>query len=75
MKMSFGKYGPKNFPPNGVSIEFINSGYLKWLLEQDFFITDKSKEPLYLDIQEEMNQRDINNDHFEKDKVKLPERF
>jgi hypothetical protein len=68
MKMPFGKYGPKHFPPDGVSIEFINSGYLKWLIDQDFMLKNKD-ETLLLAIEKELKDRDDYNEHFYEDKV------
>jgi len=74
MKLNFGKYGPKNFPPNGISIEFVNSGYLKWLIDEDWFLRDSRNELLCCAIEEELKLRDMNNDHFYQDKVK-PQRL
>lgn len=61
MKLPFGKY--KN-----ISIEFVNSGYLKWLLTQDWFL-EKEKECLA--VEKELKIRDMNNDHFYEDKMKI----
>lgn len=70
MKMPFGKYGPKNFPPNGLDICFINSGYLKWLIEEDWFIM-KQDENLVIAVEKELEEREMGNDHFYEDKVKI----
>lgn len=64
MKMPWGKYGPIKNPPNGVDIAFINSGYLKWLLEQDWFLDDEKNELLILAFEDELKYRDQNNCHF-----------
>ena len=62
MKMSFGKY-------KDVSLEFINSGYFKWLLKQDWFIDGDSD--LLVGIEKEMKIRDQNNAHFYEDKIQV----
>lgn len=62
MKLPFGKY--KN-----VSIEFINSGYLKWLLGEDWF-HDKYSE-IADAVEEEYARRGDNSEHFYEDKVIL----
>lgn len=66
--MLFGKYGPKKFPPNGVDICFINSGYLKWLLEQDWFVEGYDK--LFVAVEEELALRDRSDAHFYDDLVR-----
>jgi hypothetical protein len=68
MKMPFGKYGPEHFPPNGVSLEFIPSGYLKWLIRQDFILKRKD-ESLLVGVEHELGKRDQYNTHFYDDKV------
>jgi len=70
MKMPFGKYGPNKFPPAGVDICFINSGYLKWLLEQDWFIMERDEREA-IAVQKELEMRDMDSSHFYKDKVSL----
>jgi len=62
MRMPFGKY--KN-----VDLVFINSGYLKWLLEQDWFI--EKDNDLVLAVEEELRLRDADGSHFWKDKVRV----
>lgn len=69
MKMTFGKYGPAHFSPNGVSIEFINSGYLKWLMQADWFIMSTKHEDLRCAVEAELVNRDDWDAHFWKDKV------
>ena len=64
MRMPWGKY-------KGVSLEFINSGYFKYLLNQDWFLGKSENELLICAIEEEMNLRDMDNSHFYKDKIKL----
>lgn len=63
MKMPFGKY--KN-----ISLEFINSGYLKWLLQQDWFLNNYD-DHLIICVEMELNVRDLDGSHFYEDKVKL----
>ncbi len=70
MHIPFGKYDPKNCPPNGADICFINSGYLKWLINQDWFL-GRSDETLLLEIEKELNLRDLNGDHFYEDKINI----
>ena len=60
MRMPFGKY--KN-----CDIAFINSNYLKWLIEQAWFVGRDSK--LVVKIEEELKYRDDNDCHFYDDKV------
>ena len=67
--MTFGKYGPKNFPPRGVDICFINSGYLKWITEQEGIFMDKRNEELIVEIEKELKWREDTNSHFYQDKV------
>ncbi len=69
MKIPFGKYGPKKFPPNGVDLCLINSGYLKWLIDQDWFLRDARNELLCCAIEEELNLRNADDSHFYQDKV------
>jgi uncharacterized protein (DUF3820 family) len=69
MKMPFGKYSKIHYPPDGVSLEFINSGYLKWLMNQDFML-ERKDETLLLAVEKELKFREENNCHFWKDKVK-----
>lgn len=68
MKMPFGKYGPSSLNPKGVSLEFINSGYLKWLLEQDWFIM--KDDALVLAVEHELKLREKDSSHFYQDKVR-----
>ena len=62
--MPWGKY-------KGISLEFINSGYLKWLLQQGFMLRKPENELLVCDIEKEIGLRDLDNSHFWKDKVKV----
>jgi len=62
--MPFGKY-------RGISLEFINSGYFKWLLDRDWFLGQSRNELLICAIETEMNIRDADNSHFYKDKVEV----
>lgn len=34
MRMPFGKYGPKHYPPDGMEIEKVPSDYLRWCLAE-----------------------------------------
>ncbi len=54
----------------GVDICFINSGSLKWLLNQDFFIMPKENEDIVVAVEEELRERDTYDDHFSEDKVR-----
>lgn len=67
MKFDFGKYGPKNFPPDGVNIAFVNSDYLQYLMRQDWFV-DRDDD-LVVAIEKELKYRDEQNCHFARDKV------
>ena len=70
MRFMFGKYGPSRIHPQGVDVAFINSGYLRWVANQDFM--DKpDKQDLLVEVQKELKYRDQNNCHFEADKVSL----
>ena len=60
MKMKYGKY-------KGIELSLINSGYLKWLLEQDWFL--KRNEAEILLIEKELVERDFSHGHFYEDKV------
>jgi uncharacterized protein (DUF3820 family) len=62
MKMKFGKY-------RGHDICFINSGYLKWLLDQDWFL--KRDESEILAIEKELKLRDMDSSHFYQDKISV----
>lgn len=62
MKLPFGKY-------KGIHIDFVNSGYLKWLCDQDWFM-DKFPEELNT-VEEELNRRDYEDGHFYEDKVHI----
>ena len=62
MKLPFGKY--KN-----ISLELIPSGYLKWLLEQDWFEEKFSDE--FTAVEEVMSTRDYEQSHFYEDKVHI----
>lgn len=57
---SFGKY-------KGTNVVFVNSGYLKWLLDQDWFPEHRD----YDMVEEEINRRDHEFDHFYEDKVQV----
>jgi len=61
MKMPFGKH-------RGVSLELINSNYLRWLIEEDWFI-DRDDD-LVVAVEEELKDRDKWDNHFYDDKVK-----
>lgn len=61
MKMPFGKH-------RGVSLELINSNYLRWLIEEDWFI-DRDDD-LVVAVEEELKDRDKWDGHFYEDKVK-----
>ena len=61
-KMLFGKY-------RGHDIAFINSGYLEWLLEQDWFLGKPKNELLICAIEEELKERDFSKSHFWEDKI------
>ena len=59
-KLCFGKYV-------NISIDFINSGYLKWLVDEDWF---DEKYPEHAEaVEDELNKRDHEQSHFYKDKV------
>lgn len=64
-KLSFGRYSRNG----GVDIMFINSGYLKWLMDEDWF-PDKYPNDFNA-VEEELNRRDYEHDHFYEDKVKI----
>jgi len=63
MKAPWGKY-------RGISLEFINSGYLRFLVKQDFMLK-KENEDFLLAIENEIRLRDMDNSHFYEDKVSL----
>ena len=63
MKMSFGKY-------KGISICFINSGYLQFLIKQDWFVM-KYDEEVVVAVEKELYERDRGRSHFYEDKVIL----
>ena len=63
MKMPFGKY-------RGHDICFINSGYLKWLIDQDWFVM-KQPEILVLAVEKELELRDMDSSHFYEDKIRV----
>ena len=62
-KMTFGKY-------RGFDIAFINSGYLKWLIDQDWFVM-KTPENLVVAVEKELKERDRGKSHFYDDKVDI----
>ena len=62
MKMPFGKY-------KGHSLCFLNSGYLKWLIGQDWFIN--RDDALVLAVEAELKERDRAYSHFYEDKIKI----
>ena len=61
MKMPWGKY-------RGVELCFINSGYFRWLLNEDWFLKS-AQEDFILAIEREMELRDMDSSHFYQDKV------
>ena len=63
MKMPFGKY-------KGVDLAFINSGYLNWLINQDWFVM-KSDESLVVAVEKELDERERGKSHFYDDKVSI----
>jgi len=63
MKIPFGKY-------KGVDICFINSNYLKWLIEQEWFFMPKRNEELVVAVEKEYEWRENTGAHFYQDKVK-----
>jgi hypothetical protein len=69
MKLKFGKYKPTAKNPKGIDICFINSGYLKWISDQDWFIAKFPKEMLA--VQKELEDREFSHSHFYEDKVNL----
>ena len=69
MRMPWGKYGPSHKHPKGLHLEMINSGYLKWLTRQDFFIDGDSD--LLLEVEKELKLRDADGSHFYEDKLKM----
>ena len=69
MRMPYGKYGPSRLHPQGVDLVFISSGYLRWLLKQDWFVMKDDE--LVLAVEKELRVRDLDNSHFFEDKVKV----
>lgn len=69
MYMPYGKYGPSKLHPKGVDLCFVPSGYLKWLLKQDWFIM--KDDGLVLAVEKELELREADGSHFYGDKVKL----
>lgn len=63
MKAPWGKY-------RGISLEFINSGYLRFLAKQNFMLKEKNEEFL-LAIENELRLRDMDYSHFYEDKVMI----
>ena len=63
MKMPFGKH-------KTIDIAFINSGYLKWLIGEDWFVM-KSDETLVVAVEKELEEREFSHSHFYDDKVKV----
>jgi len=61
--MLFGKY-------RDIELCFINSGYLKWLIDQDWFLK-KFSEPEIMAVETELEIRDMDNSHFYEDKVSV----
>jgi len=61
-KMPFGKF-------KDIDIALVSSGYLKWLVRQDWFVM-KQPEALVLAVERELEWRDTYNEHFYEDKVK-----
>lgn len=70
MYMPFGKYGPSKLHPSGVDLCFVTSGYLKWLLRQDWFLKGRDN-PLRLAVEKELKLRDADGSHFYEDKIRL----
>lgn len=62
-KMPFGKF-------KDIDICLISSGYLKWLVRQDWFVM-KQPESLVLAVENELEWRDTYNEHFYEDKVRV----
>jgi uncharacterized protein (DUF3820 family) len=62
MKIPFGKY-------KGVDICFVNSGYLKWLIEQEWFFMKKEHEDFVVVVEKELEWRENTGAHFYQDKV------
>lgn len=60
-KMTFGKYKDK-------PIYLIRSGYLRWLLNQDWFIN--KDDDMTVAVEDEIKERDTWNSHFDDDKFK-----
>jgi len=69
MRFPFGRYGPKHFPPNGVDVCFVNSGYLKWFVNDERIFMDKRNEKIIVACQNELRLRDQDNSHFYQDKI------
>ena len=63
MKLPFGKY--KN-----IDLCFVNSGYLKWLIGQDWFVMERPEAEV-IAVEKELELRDMDSSHFYKDKVKV----
>lgn len=63
MELPFGKY--KN-----IELCFINSGYLKWLAGQDWFIMERPEDEV-IGVEKELKLRDMDNSHFYRDKIRL----
>jgi len=63
MKLPFGKY-------RGIDLCFVNSGYLKWLIDQDWFVMERPEAEV-IAVEKELESRDMDNSHFWKDKVKV----
>ena len=63
MKMTFGKY-------RGFDIAFLNSGYLKLLIDQDWFIM-KQNENLVVAVEKELSERDFSHSHFYDDIIDI----
>jgi len=64
MKMPWGKY-------NNIDICFLNSGYLKWLITQEWFFMPKKNEDLVVAVEKELKERELSNGHFYEDKVRV----
>lgn len=62
MRLTFGKY-------KDISIDFVNSGYLKWLIEQDWF--EEKFQDQWDGVTDELSTRDYEQAHFYADKVHI----
>jgi len=63
MKLPFGKY-------RDIELCFINSGYLKWLIDQDWFVMERPEAEV-IAVEKELELRDMDSSHFWKNKVRV----